>query len=97
MVLYVFTGVENYFPELFQWMLFMSWSWAIRLKEKFFDVQIVEGNALPTLILMLRSEDVGIHYEAVRTNFINLDVAFALLLTLELLNLLSYYFNAATA
>jgi hypothetical protein len=28
-------------------------------------VQIVEGNALPTLIFMLRSEDVGIHYEAV--------------------------------
>jgi hypothetical protein len=27
--------------------------------------QIVEQNALPTLIFMLRSEDVGIHYEAV--------------------------------
>lgn len=25
----------------------------------------MEGNALPTLIFMLRSEDVGIHYEAV--------------------------------
>lgn len=32
-------------------------------------MQIVEGNALPTLILMLRSEDVGIHYEAVRIKF----------------------------
>lgn len=30
-----------------------------------FILQIVEGNALPNLILMLRSEDVGIHYEAV--------------------------------
>lgn len=29
-------------------------------------VQIVECNALPTLILMLRSEDSAIHYEAVR-------------------------------
>lgn len=28
-------------------------------------VQIVECNALPSLILMLRSEDPGIHYEAV--------------------------------
>lgn len=27
--------------------------------------QIVEFNALPTLILMLRSEDAAIHYEAV--------------------------------
>jgi hypothetical protein len=27
--------------------------------------QIVEENALPTLIFMLRSEDTGIHYEAV--------------------------------
>lgn len=27
--------------------------------------QIVECNALPTLILMLRSEDTAIHYEAV--------------------------------
>ena len=27
--------------------------------------QIVECNALPTLILMLRSEDAAIHYEAV--------------------------------
>lgn len=29
-------------------------------------LQIVECNALPTLILMLRSEDAAIHYEAVR-------------------------------
>lgn len=29
--------------------------------------QIVECNALPTLILMLRSEDTAIHYEAVRS------------------------------
>ena len=29
------------------------------------DLQIVECNALPTLILMLRSEDAAIHYEAV--------------------------------
>jgi len=28
--------------------------------------QIVECNALPTLILMLRSEDAAVHYEAVR-------------------------------
>lgn len=28
-------------------------------------LQIVECNALPTLILMLRSEDAAIHYEAV--------------------------------
>jgi hypothetical protein len=28
-------------------------------------LQIVECNALPTLILMLRSEDTAIHYEAV--------------------------------
>jgi HEAT repeat protein len=28
--------------------------------------QIVDCNALPTLILMLRSEDAAIHYEAVR-------------------------------
>lgn len=31
-----------------------------------FVLQIVECNALPTLILMLRSEDAAIHYEAVR-------------------------------
>jgi len=29
-------------------------------------MQIVQCNALPTLILMLRSEDAAIHYEAVR-------------------------------
>lgn len=29
-------------------------------------LQIVECNALPTLILMLQSEDAAIHYEAVR-------------------------------
>jgi hypothetical protein len=29
-------------------------------------MQIVDCNALPTLILMLRSEDAAIHYEAVR-------------------------------
>lgn len=28
-------------------------------------LQIVECNALPTLVLMLRSEDAAIHYEAV--------------------------------
>lgn len=32
---------------------------------KFMTLQIVECNALPTLILMLRSEDAAIHYEAV--------------------------------
>jgi HEAT repeat protein len=32
--------------------------------------QIVECNALPTLILMLGSEDAAIHYEAVRNLFI---------------------------
>ena len=32
-----------------------------------FDLQIVECNALPTLILMLWSEDATIHYEAVGT------------------------------
>lgn len=31
-----------------------------------FCPQIVECNALPTLILMLRSDDAAIHYEAVR-------------------------------
>lgn len=31
----------------------------------FLMFQIVECNALPTLILMLRSEDAAIHYEAV--------------------------------
>uniref|UniRef100_A0A3Q7H5S6 BTB domain-containing protein n=1 Tax=Solanum lycopersicum TaxID=4081 RepID=A0A3Q7H5S6_SOLLC len=32
---------------------------------EFVDAKIVECNALPTLILMLRSEDTAIHYEAV--------------------------------
>ena len=31
--------------------------------------QIVECNALPTLILMLRSEDTATHYEAVRNYY----------------------------
>jgi hypothetical protein len=31
-----------------------------------FYLQIVECNALPTLILMLQSDDAAIHYEAVR-------------------------------
>jgi len=33
--------------------------------------QIVECNALPTLILMLRSEDAAVHYEAVRATKLN--------------------------
>lgn len=39
--------------------------------------QIVEKNALPTLIFMLRSEDVGIHYEAVRA-FLTSAISFGL-------------------
>ena len=34
-------------------------------------LQIVECNALPMLILMLRSEDASIHYEAVRFTIIS--------------------------
>lgn len=35
------------------------------LNHNIMTLQIVECNALPTLILMLRSEDTAIHYEAV--------------------------------
>ncbi|XP_061989402.1 ARM REPEAT PROTEIN INTERACTING WITH ABF2-like isoform X1 [Rosa rugosa] len=37
----------------------------LNISRKFMTLQIVECNALPTLILMLRSEDAAIHYEAV--------------------------------
>lgn len=40
-----------------------------------FTVQIVECQALPTLVFMLRSEDVGIHYEAVSTCFMRYTLA----------------------
>lgn len=38
--------------------------------KKYYIWQIVECNALPTLILMLRSEDAAIHYEAVRSYYL---------------------------
>ena len=40
------------------WVLLLTWS---------ANLQIVECNALPTLVIMLRSEDTAIHYEAVNS------------------------------
>lgn len=45
-------------------------------------MQIVECNALPTLILMLGSEDAAIHYEAVRNLLLRREFSYSTVLLL---------------
>lgn len=56
--------------------------------------QIVDCNALPTLILMLRSENAAIHYEAVGLLlWSNFDVLCYLLLSGNLVHIIRWFFG----
>lgn len=48
-----------------RWYIYFRDGLKLNKSHYFMTLQIVECNALPTLILMLRSEDAAIHYEAV--------------------------------